>query len=274
MVKKILFSAISAILVSSCASQENVKTESVHVVTAACETRLRNLTLPWSDDIKSCTENRDPGEEQAKIIQRQLERNAMLAEKRQQREKDFAEQESDSAIALPMASPVINETATEPEQLQDDSVSMPVNAIEQDIDNSSSSDTAIQDDVNANSIAIISSDEPDEKIETGSVVQFSVSDNDTLKIWFAENHHVLGPEGKQTTIDLGSMLQGSGKIKLRGVLLATEANGLDQEVFSVARALAVKRALIREVRIDPDRITILHYSPKYQGRYVEVLLNG
>lgn len=164
MVKKILVSAISAILVSSCASQENVKTESVPVVTAACETRVRNLTLPWSDDIKSCTENRDPGEEQAKILQRQLERNAILAEKRQQREKDFAELESDSAIALPMASPAINENTTAPEPLQVESVSMPMNAIEQGTDNSSSAETAIPVDVNAdaNSIAIITSNEPGE----------------------------------------------------------------------------------------------------------------
>ncbi len=94
-------------------------------------------------------------------------------------------------------------------------------------------------------------------------------------IWFAKHIRILGPQGSASTMALiPGISRSEERVLLRGFYLEEELDDYDPEVFSVARALAVKKKLIEEGDIDPERITILHHSPKINARYVEVNING
>lgn len=271
MMKKILVVAISAALVSACSSNDVIRTNAAvtESVDMKCENRVRNLTLPWSADMR-CTETRDPVTVEAERVSRINERNAVLADKRAERETAaFNELESSTAQTAPVAmvEPSSDAIALDAEVKTDDApIDNQVDAV---------TDEALpmieQPAVTPVPVSTSSLTHP----PAGEAVNEDMGNADAAtRIWFAQYLKVLGPNGLQSTKELAPILNGSGHIKLRGYVLPGEATGHDLETFSVARALAVKRILIREVQIDPDRITILHYSPGATGRYVEVILNG
>lgn len=270
MMKKILVTAISAVLVSACSSNSVIKTDAVtESVDVRCENRVRNLTLPWSADMR-CTETRDPATVEAERVSRINERNVVLADKRAERETAvFNELESSTAQTSPVSivEPSLDAIALDAEVKTD------VAPIDNRAD--AVTDEALpmieQPAVTPEPTSTSGITNP----PAGEVVSEDMGNADAAtRIWFAQHLKVLGPSGQQSTKQLAPILNGNGHIKLRGYVLPEEATGHDLETFSVARALAVKRILIREVRIDPDRITILHYSPDTAGRYVEVILNG
>lgn len=98
--------------------------------------------------------------------------------------------------------------------------------------------------------------------------------NDEELIWFAKHVRILGPQGTERTLSLLPRISASEKILLRGFFMKDEIGDYDPEVFSVARALAVKKKLVEEGNVDPERITILHHLPDASGRYVRVSVNG
>ena len=263
MMRKILVAAISAALVSACSSNDVIRTDAVtESVDVICENRVRNLTLPWNADMR-CTETRDPATVEAERVSRINERNTILADKRVERETAAFNKLEATTQALPAtadaesAPPVALVAPLEP--IDELNSAAMVEKPAQFPDASSATPSAM--------------DAPTAS-EIKAEAEIEAEVDESIKIWFAEHLRVLGPDGIQFTKELAPMLQGNGRIKLRGVILPHEINGHDLETFSVARALAVKRVLIREVRIDPDRITILHYSPNTAGRYVEVIFNG
>lgn len=94
-------------------------------------------------------------------------------------------------------------------------------------------------------------------------------------IWFAKHVRILGPQGGEKALQLLPQISGNDNhITLRGYFMDDEIGEYDPEVFSVARALAVKKKLVEEGNISPDRITILHHLPDVTGRYVRVSING
>ncbi len=101
---------------------------------------------------------------------------------------------------------------------------------------------------------------------------FSASD----KIYFANNHFILGPQGREVTASLAESVAHAKKVLLRGLILPDEIlvdSDLYREKVSVARALAVRKYW-QDMGIDISHISILHHSPDLSGRYVEVRINA
>ncbi len=115
-------------------------------------------------------------------------------------------------------------------------------------------------------------------IQKNKSAEYKVVLNDkthSKHIWFAKHIRILGPQGSASTMALiPDISRSEGRILLRGFYLKEELDGYDPEVFSVARALAVKKKLVEEGGISQERITILHHSPELNARYTEIKFSG
>lgn len=244
-VLKPIIICMASIFAASCASnstqvvkRNDTVTDDKPVTANACESIVRNLSLPWSSSQAGCAENRNTNvatkpvkkEEGKKSIDKQMERNERLLAKRKEREK----------AAVMYKAEVLASRIVKAES---------VDQAEHVIDSEN-----------------VSGLTPGHIQELGTEPRL---------IWFAKHLRILGPKGREYTESLVPKLQADQKaITLRGYYLADEVKGCDPEVYSVARALAVKKKLVQFGNISPDRITILHHAPDVNGRYVEVTFNG
>lgn len=240
---KILTVMIGGLVSVSCATQNIVKTqegkaEPIIKSESTCKGLVRNLTLPWQSSQESCVENRKT-EKQIKnlaLIEKQKE-----IEKRDMRIAYLAEKrkEREQAAVMYSAEVLLSEQES-----------------------------------NNVGIALNTVDVMDAPAQVHRVSE-SVSVVGDKFIWFAKNIRVLGPQGRSSVSSLISKFsQSDTPIFLRGYFLDDELQGYDPEVFSVARALAVKKQLVEQENVDPERITILHHTPDINARYVGVSVNG
>lgn len=248
---KILTVVIGSIVAASCANQNIVKEpvskpDAVVKDVEPCKAIVRNLTLPWQSSQVTCDENRVSQKqiqnlaeiEEQEALEKRSVRNAYLAEKRKERE--------EAAVMYSAEVLLSNQRNI---QESSPSHSNNVMAIQKQVDTTASN--AVNDRTSSESVS-----------------------GDHF-IWFAKNLRVLGPQGQSSVSHIAPGLADSNTpIQLRGYFLEDELQGYDPEVFSVARALAVKKQLVEVENVDPERITILHHKPDVNARYVGVSVNG
>jgi len=239
---KILTVVIGSLVSVSCANQNIVKTQeskadSIIKSESNCKGLVRNLTLPWQSSLESCVENRK--------TEKQIKNLAVIEEQKELEKRDMR----------------IAYLAEKRKEREQDAVMY-------------SAEVLLSEQENNVVIAIPSIEVVDSSKQVNHVSKSNNSADDRF-IWFAKNIRVLGPQGRSSVSSLISEFsQSDTPILLRGYFLEDELQGYDPEVFSVARALAVKKQLVEQENVDPERITILHHTPDINARYVGVSVNG
>ena len=106
-------------------------------------------------------------------------------------------------------------------------------------------------------------------VESGTVVA------DSARIVFARGREVLGPRGRRAVDSLAQRVASGSRVTLRGHLIESEfplTDPLAAERRSVGRSLAVREAW-RDAGVDVAAVTILHHSGRFDGAYVEVVID-